>query len=52
MRMEEVNEIIKKHNKMLDAMTFEEKQQFYARYGLKITKENAKKKGRIKKYTK
>lgn len=52
MNMNEVNKILKEHNKKLDAMTFEEKQQFYARYGLKITKENAKRKGKIKKYTK
>lgn len=50
MRMEKVNEIIDKHNKMLDAMTFEERKKYYAKYGLIITEENAKKRGKVKKY--
>jgi len=48
MKMEEVREVIDEHNKMLDTMTFEEKEKYYERFSMKITRENAEKR---KKYT-
>ena len=51
MTKEEVNKILDDHNKMLESMTFEEKQKYYAKFGIKITKENAIKRGKVKIYT-
>lgn len=36
MDMKQVDEIIKLHNELLDAMTEEERIQFYAKYGMII----------------
>ncbi len=40
MDMKEVEEILKKHNELLDAMTEEEKIQFYASFGITIKPSN------------
>lgn len=40
MTKEEVEEMLKKHNELLDSMTEEEKIQYYAAYGITIKPSN------------
>lgn len=43
MDMDEVQEILKKHNELLDSMTDEERVKFYASFGMKINPQKARK---------
>ena len=43
MNMDQVNEIIRKHNEKLDAMTEEERAKYYAKFGLIVDQKKSKK---------